>query len=136
MTKTYTVTEYGVVADAHELQTEAVQRVPDLCRNGGGRVVFPKGRYRVAALQMWSDTTVYLADGAILEDSDNCEDYALIPIPEGLEMRSDMERITDYYGSPWPEYRRAILSAYGEYRHHRRGGGLRDRRSALLRPLW
>lgn len=110
----YVVTEYGVKRNCSELQTKEIQSVLDRCREGGGTVVFPRGRYYLAAVRMWSDTTVYLEAGAELYGSDNCEDYEVFPIPEGMEMRSDMELITQYYGKPWDTYRRAIITAYGE----------------------
>ena len=110
----YRVTDYGVVQNSKELQTGAFQKVFDMCKNGGGTVIVPKGKYLVAALRMWSNTTLYLEEGAEIFGSDNCDDYQVFPIPEGMEMRSDMEMITQYYGKPWDTYRRAIITAYGE----------------------
>ena len=110
----YVITDYGVIADTQKLQTEKIQAVFDLCKNGGGTVVIPRGRFYTAALYMHSNTTLYLESGAELFGSDNCDDYEIFDIPEGVEMRSDMEMITQYYGTPWDAYRRAIISAYGE----------------------
>lgn len=110
----YIITEHGVKPDCDELQTSEIQAVLDLCREGGGTVVIPKGRFYTAALYMYSDTTLYLEQGAELYGSDNCDDYEIFEIPARVEMRSDMELITQYYGQPWESYRRAILSAYGE----------------------
>lgn len=109
----YRLTDYGVKADAPELQTEAIQKVFDLCRAEGGTVVIPRGRFRTGGLRMWSDMTLYLESGAVLQGSDVCEDYPVFDVPEGVELRTDMELITQYYVNPWPEYRRAILSVYG-----------------------
>jgi hypothetical protein len=97
-----------------ELQTQAFQKVFDMCKENGGMVVVPKGKYHVAALRMWSNTTLYLESGAEIYGSDNCDDYEVFPIPEGMEMRSDMELISQYYGTPWETYRRAMITAYGE----------------------
>ena len=111
----YIITDYGVVPNINALQTDAIQRVLDLCREGGGTVVIPKGYFCVAALRMWSDTTLYLEAGAELLGSEECTDYEVFPVPEGVELRTDMELITQYYlDKPWPEYRRAMISAYGE----------------------
>ena len=110
----YYVTDYGVQANSEALQTQAFQKVFDLCKENGGTVVVPKGKYRVAALRMWSNTTLYLQTGAEIYGSDECDDYEVFPIPEGMEMRSDMEMISQYYGTPWETYRRAIITAYGE----------------------
>lgn len=110
----YVITEYGVKANSTEIQTKQLQKVFDLCKPDGGIVVIPKGRFYTAALRMWSNTTLYLERGAELYGSDNCDDYEVFPIPEGVEMRSDMELITQFYGEPWETYRRAMISAYGE----------------------
>ena len=111
--KKYVITDFGVKPDLSELQTDAMQAVLDKCRDSGGTVVIPKGRYRVGGLYMYSDTTLYLESGACLIGSDVCEDYKIFPVPEGVEMRSDMEMIKDYYGTPWDAYRRAIITVYG-----------------------
>lgn len=112
--KKYVITEHGVIADSKELQTEAIQSVLDLCKENGGTVVIPRGRFYTAALYLHSNTTLYLERGAELYGSDNCDDYKVFPIPDHVEMRSDMELITQYYGKPWETYRRAIISSYGE----------------------
>ena len=110
----YIVTDYGVKADSTELQTAKIQAVLNLCKENGGIVVIPKGRFYVAPLYMHSNTTLYLEQGAELYGSDNCDDYEVFPVPENVEIHSDMELISQYYGTPLENYRRAIISAYGE----------------------
>ena len=110
----YYVTDYGVKPDSADLQTAAFQKVFDMCKAEGGMVVVPKGKYHIAALRMWSNTTLYLESGAEIYGSENCDDYEIFPIPEGMEMRSDMELITQYYGKAWDTYRRAMITAYSE----------------------
>ena len=110
----YILTDYGVEANSDKLQTEKIQCVLDMCRENGGTVVIPKGRFLTGGLRMWSDTTLFLESGAQLIGSDVCEDYAVFEVPEGVELRTDMEMITQYYENhPWKEYRRAIISVYG-----------------------
>ena len=110
----YCLTDYGVKLNCSDLQTKEIQAVLDLCKESGGVVVVPKGRFYLAAVRMWSNTTLYLESGAELYGSDNCEDYEVFEVPEGVEMRSDMELITQYYGKAWDTYRRAMITAYGE----------------------
>lgn len=110
----YLITDYGVKENCSDLQTAQIQAVLDLCKNGGGIVVVPKGKFYLASVRMWSNTTLYLESGAELIGSDNCEDYEIYDIPSHVEMRSDMELITQYYGKTWDTYRRAIITAYGE----------------------
>lgn len=112
--KRFVITDHGVRTDIQELQTEKIQAVLDLCKENGGTVVIPKGRFHTAALRLWSDTVLYLESGAELYGSDDCDAYEIFDIPDGVQMRSDMEMITQYYGTPWEEYRRAVISAYGE----------------------
>ncbi len=115
----YNIIDHGAVANSSALQTEIIQYVLDLCRNGGGTVVIPAGEFRVASLRMWSDTTLLLHNGARLIGSEECDDYEVYEVPAGVELRTDMELISQYYdekhpGGPWREYRRAMISAYGE----------------------
>ena len=111
----YLLSEYGITPDAECLQTEAIQNILDLCQNGGGTVVFPKGTYHVAGLLLHSDTTLYLQSGAVLLGSVDCNDYAVFNVPEGVSLRTDIEMIPQYFGyQKRGEYRRAMLSAYGE----------------------
>ena len=112
--RTYILTEHGVCADTGKLQTEEIQAVLDRCRGVGGTVVVPAGEFCVSSLRMWSDTTLLLLDGARLIGSEDCEDYEVYEVPSGVELRTDMEMITQYYGTPWASYRRAMISAYGE----------------------
>ncbi len=110
----YCLTDYGVIPGLGELQTEQIQKVFDLCKEKGGRVVIPKGEYLVGGLRMWSDTELYLESGARLSGSDTCEDYAVFSVPDGVELRTDMELIAEQYDNkPWSAYRRAIISVYG-----------------------
>lgn len=113
--ETYLITDYGVRADCKELQTAALQAVLDLCKKDGGKVVVPRGTFYVGSLRLWSDTTLYLCEGARICGSDDCNDYEVYDIPEGMEMRSDMEMIPQQYDyRPWDAYRRAIITAYNE----------------------
>ena len=112
--KTFIVTDYGVVKDSAVLQTQGFQRVLDMCKDDGGKVVVPKGKYYISSVMMWSNTTLYLEAGAEIYGSSECDDYAVFDIPKGMEMRSDMELITQYYGKPWATYRRAMISCYGQ----------------------
>lgn len=114
MDNRFILTDFGVEPNIKALQTEKIQRVFDMCRENGGTVVIPEGRFVTGGLRMWSDTTLYLESGAQLIGSDICEDYEVFDVPEGIELRTDMEMITQYYKNrPWKEYRRAIISVYG-----------------------
>ncbi len=111
----YPVTDHGVEPDKKEQQTEALQKLFDRCKDGGGTVVFPKGTYRFSGVLIYSDTTVLLESGAELLGSKECGEYPVFPVPEGVSLRTDMEMIPNYSGFKIRgEYRRALFSAYGE----------------------
>lgn len=117
MKKLFSIIDFGAVPGASGLQTVAIQRALDACGADpeGGTVLIPGGIFRTGGLLMHSNTEVHLSGGAKLIGSDEREDYPVFPVPEGVEMRTDMEMITHYYNDkPWATYRRAILSAYGE----------------------
>ncbi len=82
----------------------------------GGTVIVPTGTFRTGGLYLHSNTTLYLQKGAKLIASDRCEDYPIYPIPEGMQIHTDMQLIADYYRDALDKdrYRRAILSAYGQ----------------------
>ena len=111
----YNIVEYGVQPNIEKLQTEQIQAVFDLCRDGGGTVIFPKGTYYCSGIYMYSDTTLYLECGTRLLGSEECDDYKIFPFPDGMQDRSDMEMIRAYYGKSWSEYRRAIITSYCEH---------------------
>ena len=116
MQNKYIITDYGVKADSEALQTKEIQAVIDLCRdNGGGVVVFPEGTYYTASLRMWSDMTLFFRNGSKLLGSTECDDYEVYEVPEGVELRTDMQLISRYFeGKARDEYRHAMISAYGE----------------------
>lgn len=112
---TYVITDYGVESSAAKLQTAQIQAVLDFCKEDGGTVVVPAGEFLVSSLWMWSNTTLLLKEGAHLLGSEDCNDYEIFPVPEGVEMCSDMELIPQQYVAPWEAYRRAMISSYGEH---------------------
>ncbi len=113
MKREWNVVEFGARPGGEALQTVAFQAALNAARDaGGGRVVVPAGRYVVAGLRMYSNTTLILCGGAELLGSRKCEDYAIIPVPPGLSLRTDQQLFT--HAGDRPAYRRAILSAYGE----------------------
>ncbi len=80
------VTAFGAVGDGATLNTDALQKVIDLC-GAAEEVWFPAGVYLTGALRLHSDMAVCLDPGAVLQGTDNPEDY-LPKIPsrfEGIE---------------------------------------------------
>lgn len=78
---------YNAVGDGVTMNTEALQRALDDCKSGQ-RVYFPEGIYLTGALNVHSNTELYLDDGATIMGTANPDDY--LPFiksrSEGLSM--------------------------------------------------
>lgn len=112
---TYNVIDYGVKLNAPQLQTAQIQAVLDLCKSGGGMVIFPEGTYLISSLRLWSDTVVCLETGAKIIGSQNCDDYEVYNPGENFEFFTDSEAFAHNRGYRRPDtYRRAMFSAFGE----------------------
>ncbi len=76
------------------IQTKAFQAAVDACHaSGGGEVIVPKGIYRIGGLRLRSNVTLHLMSGAIIEGSENPEDYNNFP-KDGIEHLAPKERET------------------------------------------
>lgn len=74
--KDYDITDFGIVADGETNHSRAIQRAIDLVNErGGGRLVFPLGRYVTGTLHLKSNVTLHLEKGAVLLGSTNPLDY-------------------------------------------------------------
>ncbi|NDV83240.1 glycosyl hydrolase family 28 protein [Bacteroides sp. 51] len=69
---------YSIKSGKEYLNTKALQSAIDDCPKGGA-VVIPSGTYYTGALFLKSDMTLYLEEGAILQGTDNLNDYPLTP---------------------------------------------------------
>ncbi len=70
------IKDFGAVADAKTLNTEAIQRAIDACAAaGGGEVVVPAGVFLTGSLHLKSNLTLRLLPGAVLQGSYNPKDY-------------------------------------------------------------
>lgn len=112
---TYNISDYGVKTDTTEFQTEQIQKVLDMCKNGGGKVIFPEGTYYISSLRLWSDTSIYLENGVKIYGSKNCNDYTVYDLGEEFKYFTDSEAFAHIRGYRRPAtYRRAMFSAFSE----------------------
>ncbi len=103
----YLVTDFGAVAGGPDLNTTAIQSAIDtVARKGGGTVVIPAGVFRSGSLFLKSGVGLYLEAGAVLQGSENIEDYPKLPT-----------RIEGHF-EPW---RMALVNVQG-LEHVRIGG--------------
>ncbi len=78
--KDYRVDDFGAVPDGVTLNTRTIQYAVDLIHaEGGGRLIFPLGRYVSGTIHLRSNVTLHLEDGAILLGSTNPYDYDRMP---------------------------------------------------------
>ena len=87
--KDYLITKYGADASGKTLATDAIKKAIEDCnKNGGGRVVVPKGEFLTGAIHLKSNVNLYLSKDATLKFSMNPKDY--LPIVhtrwEGMEL--------------------------------------------------
>ena len=74
--KDYFISDFGAKADGTTVNTRTIQRAIDMIHdNGGGRLVFPLGRYVSGSLHLKSGVTLHLEEGAVLLGSTNPLDY-------------------------------------------------------------
>ena len=68
------VTGAGAAGDGVTLNTRVLQRLFDSCGEGE-EIFFPAGVYRTGALRLHSGMTLHLAENAVLQGTENPEDY-------------------------------------------------------------
>jgi polygalacturonase len=76
----YNILNFGAVNDSTVLSTQAINEAIRACtEHGGGRVVFPAGKYQSGTIFLKSNVELYLEAGAILYGSKNPDDYPSQP---------------------------------------------------------
>ena len=80
------VTDYGAKGDSITLNTTAIQKAIDDCnKSGGGKVVFPAGKYLSGTIVLKDNVTLQLQKDAVILGSTNVDDYQnMDPFTDGL----------------------------------------------------
>ena len=74
--KDYVVTDYGAKPDGVTNNVVAIQHaIDDAFNNGGGRVIFPEGKFLSSVIRLKSNVEFFIAEGASLLASTNRADY-------------------------------------------------------------
>ena len=90
----YIITNYDAIADGKTNNAVAIQKAVDECAdNGGGTVYIPAGEFLTGVLQLKSNITLYLENGAVLKGSPNLNDYVLNGVRVGLIFTKDCENV-------------------------------------------
>lgn len=84
---TFNINRYNAKADGITLNTSAIQKAIDECHKaGGGTVLVPSGLWVTGPLQIKSNVNLHIAEGAVLQFSNNPNDYPLLKTNwEGLD---------------------------------------------------
>ena len=70
------ILDHGAVGDGKRLNTTAIEKAIQACADrGGGRVLFPQGEYLTGTLELLSNVTLHLEEGAVIKGSTNLDDY-------------------------------------------------------------
>src|ERR1043165_1388352 len=70
------VTKYGATGDSITLNTVAIQKAIDECnKTGGGKVIFPAGKYLSGTIVIKDNVTLLLQKDAVILGSTNVEHY-------------------------------------------------------------
>jgi hypothetical protein len=89
------VRDFGAVGDGTTIDTRAIQRAIDACRDaGGGRVVVPRGVFVSGTLRLRSHIDLHLETGAVLKGSSNLADYQLDGRVVGLLYSENVENVS------------------------------------------
>jgi DNA sulfur modification protein DndE len=84
---TFNITRYGSKADGITLNTAPIQQAIEACHKaGGGTVLVPAGLWVTGPLMLKSNVNLHVAAGAVLQFSNNPDDYPLVKTSwEGLD---------------------------------------------------
>jgi polygalacturonase len=84
--KDVVVTSFGAKGDSATLNSVMIQQAIDEChKTGGGKVIFPAGKYLTGTIEIKSNVILSLNAGAVILGSTNVEDYRnLDPFTDGL----------------------------------------------------
>ncbi len=65
--KDYQVAMFGIKSDGVTLNTRSIQRAVDyISEQGGGRLIFYVGRYLTGSIELKSNVTICIEEGAVL----------------------------------------------------------------------
>ena len=74
--KEFLITYFGAKGDGKTMNTIAIQKAIDAAfKNKGGVVVLPKGEFLSGSIQIKTNVSLYLEEGAVLLGSTNPQDY-------------------------------------------------------------
>jgi polygalacturonase len=92
--KEYKASLFGIKSDGSTLNTRSIQKAIDFIgENGGGKLVFYVGRYLTGTIQLKSNVTIQLEEGAILVGTTSVYDYFGVNSVKALITADDQQNI-------------------------------------------
>lgn len=84
----YNIKDFGAIPDTLTLNTIAFEKAISECtKNGGGKVLVPKGSYLTGPIHLDNNVNLHLEEGAEILFSKNLEDYPIVHTSyEGTEL--------------------------------------------------
>ncbi|MNI23491.1 Exo-poly-alpha-D-galacturonosidase precursor [compost metagenome] len=77
--KDYSIADFGAIGDGRTKNTVAFRKAIETCnRQGGGRVIVPKGVYLTGAIYLKSNVNLHVSEGATVLFSRNSADYPMV----------------------------------------------------------
>ncbi len=92
--KDYKASLFGVKSDGITLNSRSIQKAVNfISENGGGRLVFYVGRYLTGTIQLKSNVTIRLEEGAVLVGVPSAYDYSGVNGTKALISADSLENI-------------------------------------------
>ncbi len=83
--KEYNILDFGAVRDGETMNTTAIQKAIDKCaKNGGGKVVVPKGTFMTGGFKIKSNVEFHLEEDAVILGSPYMKDYKPIELADDV----------------------------------------------------
>lgn len=81
--KTFSIADFGAVADGKTLNTAAFEKAIQACTNaGGGKVMVPAGNWLTGPIELKSNVNLYTEKGALIQFSSDHTQYPMIKMGE------------------------------------------------------
>lgn len=104
------VRNFGAIGDGAADDTAAIQNAIHACP-GNGRVLVPRGHYRIRPLVLKSHMTLELQEGAVLLGDTSEENYPILPGEIRDAESGGAIQVSTWEGNPMP-CRQSLLSAF------------------------
>ncbi len=92
--KDYQVSMFGIKSDGVTLNTRSIQRAVDfISEQGGGKLIFYVGRYLTGSIELKSNVTLQIEEGAVLVSVPSIYDYKQIDGKSALILGDGLQNI-------------------------------------------